>query len=279
MFYILVLFLLITASTIAEVEASQIPDETVNRYADVLLRANPAGLMVVVGANYQKIHEINPLYDVPSKAWKAGGSVGVNPAYSQFSLYGEWLPSIFANFRLQYDKYVFFGQYGGLLSFSSADQSYSDKVIRDREGDEERTTGDRLMVQPLLQAKIGRVFLRNKITLARYYFDGKGPYFLEWEHDILVKSGDTLYANDFSALLKLKFNNRSLEMFAGPYYEWVRADYSGLTRQRLGVNVFFSNRRSKLFLSQRIYARAGVNLKDRNREGGGFLIVGYGVDF
>ena len=145
MFYILVKFSLITVSTTVEADSSKISHGSLNRYADVFLQANPAGLMMVVGANYQKIHQIDPQYNVPSRAWKAGGSIGVNPAYNQFSLYGEWVPLIFANFRLQYDKYMFFGQYGGLLSFSSTDQPYGDKVIENREGDEERAIGERLM--------------------------------------------------------------------------------------------------------------------------------------
>ena len=137
----------------------------------------------------------------------------------------------------------------------------------------------RLILQPLLQAKIGRIFLRNKITLARYQFNGKGPYFLEWEHDILLKNGDFLYTNDFSMHLKFNLGKNYFTVFTGIFYEWIHADFSGLTKRRFGTSVHLSSTGKRYFLSQRLYARAGINLEDPNRDGEGFLLIGYGVDF
>ncbi len=207
-----------------------------------------------------------------------GGEIGINPAYGQFSAYSEWTPLIFLKFRLQYDRYVFLGQYGGLLSFSSANQKYGDAIIENREGEEENTTGSRIVLKPLLRANIGNLIFRNQSTFAQYYFEGKGQYFLELEHSVLLKNDDTLYANDFTTLYDIKLNDK-LNLFIGPYHELIYAKSAKITNQRIGINLFLDNQKNNYFKTQRFFSRIGTNLEDKNRKGEFFIILGYGVDF
>lgn len=275
------LFLLasITVSAVTTAASLQTPYRVTNSYADVILGANPEAVMVVVGANYQVVKRIDKNHDIPSNAWKIGGNIGINPAYGQFSFYGEWQPFIFLSLRMQYDYFSFLGQHGGLLSFSSANLPFGNDVLNERSGDEERAKGDRLMFRPSLRAKIGRMLLRNETMLARYHFSGKGPYYFEQEYDTLLTDGDILKANDFSVLYEFIPNRKNILLFTGPYYEWVHANSSGLTRRRLGISIFWSKSEGKYFVTQRIYSRIGFNLEDRNRDNTGFAIIGFGMDF
>lgn len=275
---VLLFLLIIVNLATAQDTVSQKQGSTINRYVDMILRTNPDGIMAIIGMNYQRIYKIDSHYNIPSNELKIGGNVGINPTYGQFSLYSEWLPLVFLRLRLQYDKYVFLGQYGGLLSFSSADQPFGDTIIDNRSGDEEKVMGDRIILNLLLRAKLGNIIFRNQSTMARYYFYGKGPYFLEWEYDTLLKNNDMLYANDFSLLYEIKFNQKT-QLFIGPYHEWVYAKSSKLTRQRIGLNLFLESNKWQYFKSQRIYCRVGTNLEDRNRDGEIFALFGFGVDF
>ena len=262
----------------AQDSSTQTQASKINIYADTLLRANPEGAMVTVGINTQKIYKIDADYNIPSNELKLGGEIGINPSYAQFSVYSEWMPVLFFKLRLQYDHYEFLGQYGGLLSFSSSNQKYGDAIIENREGEEESTTGSRIVIKPLLRAKIGDFLLRNQFTLAQYYFGGEGPYFLESEYSVLLKNDDTLYANNFTIFYDVKINGK-LNFFIGPYHEWINTKSANITNQRIGINLFFETQRNSQFQKQRFYARLGTYLEDRNRDGEYFSLLGYGLDF
>jgi hypothetical protein len=217
---------------------------------------------------------------VPSSYLQAGTMLGVNPAYAQASVYGEWMPAIFAQLRLQYDLYGFFGANGALLSFPSARSPFGDREIDALKGHEESGIGHRLFLQPTLRGKIGPLYLRNQTDIAYYRFDARGPFFFEREYDTLLKDGDFLLANRTHALFELWKGKTDQILLAGPFYEVTHAADAGLTRQRIGLGVYWVPVDRLWSLSRpRFYAEVGYNAHDRNRNHEPFAVFGVGFDY
>lgn len=276
---------LTAAPSMAEYLAQDIPPgasavETV-LHADLVGALNPDGAMVTFGGYRRWIHGFHPVHALPSSYLQAGGMLGINPAYTQVSLYGEWMPAIFAQLRLQYDLYGYFGSNGALLSFPSKDARFGDDEIDALKGQEESGLGHRILFQPTLRAKLGPVYLRNQTDVAYYRFDARGPYFFEREYDTLLKDGDLLLANRTHALLELwKGSGDSQVLLAGPFYDVTHALDAALTRQRVGAAVYWVPKERVWALSRpRFYAEAGYNLHDRNRGHEFFAVFGVGVDY
>jgi hypothetical protein len=263
----------------AQDAASEGVAETVY-HADIVARANPQGVMLSAGGYRRWSGPLDQKYGVPSTHSQLGLDVGVNPAYSQASAYGEWQPAIFARVRIQYDLYRFFGANGALLSFPSADAKFGKDETKALEGQEEAGWGQRVMVQPVFTAKAGPVIIRNTTDLAYYRFDGKGPYFYEWEYDTLLKDGDYLIDNTTAFLMEAWKGAKSAMLLAGPFYQITHGARADITRQRIGVQAFWTPAGPiGSFSHPRVYGRLGVNLQDRNRDSELFVIVGMGFDF
>ncbi len=248
--------------------------------ADLVGEANPEGVMLVVGGFRRWIQEFDRTYGIPASYLQAGGMLGVNPAYAQASVYGEWMPALFAQLRLQYDLYTYFGANGGLLSFPSADARFGDKEVDARKDQEESGAGHRILFQPTLRAKVGPFILRNQTDAAYYLFPGSGPYFHELEYDTLLKNGDFLVANRTQALFEAWKGKQDEVLLAGPYYEVTHAGDADLTRQRAGGVLYWVPKENVWLLDRpRIYAQFGVNLQDRNRDHELFAVFGVGFDY
>lgn len=249
-------------------------------HADIVTRMNPDGIMLMAGGYRRWSGPVDEKYGIPSTYSQLGLVAGVNPAYAQASAYGEWQPAIFARIRFQYDLYRFFGENGALLSFPSADAKFGKHEVDALKGREESGWGQRVMVQPIFTAKAGPVIIRNATDLAYYRFDGKGPYFYEWEYDTLLKNGDYLIDNATAFLLEAWKGAGSAMLLVGPFYEITNSGRADITRQRTGVQAFWSPAESiGSFRNPRIYGRLGANLQDRNRDNEMFLIAGLGFDF
>ncbi len=246
---------------------------------DLYTRVNPDGVMLSLGGYRRLITGKRQAAGLGLSYLQGGFALGVNPAYGQVSLYLESMPAIFAKLRLQYDLYRFFGTNGSLLSFPDANARFGKAQIDALSGKEESGFGHRLMFQPTLFAKQGSVVFRNQTNLDYYFFDGKGPYFYEWEYDTLLKDGDLLLDNH-SSLLYEAWNGRDSSSFlCGPFYEITHAVGANLTRQRAGGELIWEPVRSLWSLNRpRIYSQVGTNLQDRNRQGEVFVTVGLGFD-
>jgi len=262
-----------------DVPPGKSPIETVV-HADAVGVVNPDGAAVVVGIFRRWISEYDRIHAIPSSYLQAGTMLALNPAYAQGSLYGEWMPFIWAQLRLQYDLYGFFGENGALLSFPSADSAFGDDQIEALEGQEESALGHRILFQPTLRAKFGRLYVRNQTDLAYYRFDARGPYVFEREYDTLLKDGDVLVANRSHALLELWKGPAEQILLAGPFYEVTHAADAGITRQRVGGALYWVPRDNLWFLNRpRVFAEIGYNLQDRNRDDEAFAILGVGFDY
>ncbi len=249
-------------------------------HADMVASVNPEGIMLILGGFRRWSGPLDQVYGIPSSSNKFGFTLGVSPAYAKASAYDEWQPAIFAQVRLQYDLYRFFGENGALLSFPSAESKFGKHEVDALSGKEETGCGQRVLLQPVLTAKAGPVIIRNTTDLAYYRFNGRGPYFLEWEHDTLLKDGDFVINNRTDFLVAPVKGSRSDALLAGPFYEYTHGQHADITRHRAGVQVYWTRAEPIWsFNKPRAYAQIGMNLRDRNRDNEAFFAAGLGFDF
>jgi hypothetical protein len=247
---------------------------------DMVGSINPEGIMLILGGFRRWSGPLDQEYGIPSYSNKLGFTLGVSPAYAKASAYDEWQPVIFAQVRLQYDLYRFFGGNGALLSFPSAKSKFGKHEVDALSGREETGWGRRVLFQPVITAKAGPIIIRNTTDIAYYRFGGKGPYFLEWEYDTLLKDGDFLTDNRTVFLMAPGKGSRSETFLAGPFYEITHGSGADITRHRSGIQVFWARSKPIASFNQpRVYAQLGMNLRDRNRDNEAFLAAGLGFDF
>jgi hypothetical protein len=258
-------------------EAKQKLGKEWSEYVDFVGFYNPLGLDLSGGFEYKDSYRYDDHYDSVSSYWQAGAGIDVIPSYAQPSIAFEWMPALFLIARLQYDGYYYFGTNGGLLSFSSGSDPFGDQELRARRGTEESGIGSRILFQPTIQLKIGDIVLRNQSDIAKYWFPGKGPFFLEQEYDTLLKNGDHLFANRTQVLKEISGGPGNGSILLGPYYELVHAEAADLTRQRIGV-LFYSEQshKNRPFDTSHFFAEIGYNLEDRNRGHEIYFLIGVG---
>ncbi|HPS93154.1 MAG TPA: hypothetical protein PK600_01655 [Deltaproteobacteria bacterium] len=247
--------------------------------ADLAGSRNPDGVMLTIGWFRKWIQEIDE-HGLPSRYVQAGANMGVSPAYAKGAVYAEWGPVVFATVRLEYDLYSFFGTNSGLLSFPDARSKFGWHELKNLEGEEETGTGQRILVQPTLYAMAGPVIVMNQTDLTYYRFNGRGPYFLDWEYEMLIQDGDSAFANRTQFLIPAWKGEGQAVLYTGPYYEITHARDADLTRQRIGWFEYWVPADRLLCMNRpRIYSMAAFNIQDRNRQGEIYLAMGVGTDF
>ena len=119
--------------------------------------------------------------------------------------------------------------------------------------------------------------MRNTTDYLYFNFPGTGPYYLDREYDTLLAPRDHLIANQFLLLYDVPTESHSATLLIGPYAEWTRAIETKLTRQRVGITYYHvPSAQYGYFRQPRLYAQAGINLQDPNREGGFYAVLGIG---
>lgn len=247
--------------------------------ADLAGSRNPDGVMLTLGGFRKWIQETDE-QGMPSRYIQAGATLGVSPAYAKASVYAEWGPLIFATVRLEYDLYDFFGTNSALLSFPAAHARYGRHELKELEGQEETGTGQRILLQPTLYAMAGPVIIMNQTDLAYYCFNGDGPYFLDWEYEMLIRNGDSAVSNRTQALIPAWKGSGQALLYTGPSYEITHAQDADLTRQRVGWFAYWVPVDTLMGMNRpRIYSLAAFNIQDRNRQGEMYLALGFGTEF
>ncbi len=246
-----------------------------SEYADFVTTFNPKGIDISGGIDYRDSYQYDKQYDTVASYWEAGAGMEPTPAYVQPSVYFEWMPFLFATGRVQYDGYYYFGANGGLLSFSSAQDPFGDDELKALKGNEESGAGSRVLFQPTLQLKIGDFVIRNQSDVARYRFQGTGPFFLVQEYDTLLPNNGRLFANRSQVLKEMALSDGNL--LIGPYYEFVRGAEGTRTRRQVGILLYSEHRGPKAAAGEQHYvAQIGYNRTDGNREGEVFFLIGLG---
>jgi len=118
----------------------------------------------------------------------------LNPASAQLGVGGELQPASIFNVRVLGELQQYFGTFGFLQSFGSANANYSDQTLADNKDagnpstEPQATLVKHLSIQPMLQLKFGKIALRSLLQL---------DY---WNADI--RSGDVaFYEPTFDTLL------------------------------------------------------------------------------
>lgn len=245
---------------------------------DLAAASNPDGLRATLGA-YRRWTSDGGSASPSSPYRLAGLSLAATPAYARGTIHGEWMPHPAVQLFAQLAQYRYFGANAALLSFENGDAAFGDPEVDDREGSEEAAWGQRALARSTLRMPLGPILLRNQTDLAWFRFDGRGPYFLEWEYDTLLKDGDWLVADTIQALLNPWKGAAGASLHAGPFFEIARAGASRITQERAGLVVLWTGaERAGSLRRPRVYGQAGVHLRDPNREGEAFLTLGLGFD-
>jgi hypothetical protein len=254
-------------------------DTTTTLFADAVGRYGPAGVMVSAGGALRWPQGDGPSPLSRGRYAQLGVSVGVNPAYAQGSIAGEWVPIAPLQLRLQYDAFEFFGANGALLELPSAGSKFGSAELDALRGTERRGIGHRLMFSPVVRARVGRVVLRSQTDVDWYALSRTSGWYYEWENDTLLARTDWLVANRTAVMAELWRGAGDATLLAGPMYDVTRAGAARIVRQRAGASAYWAPAARWLgFDRPRVYALAGVNLSDRNRPGEPFVVLGFGGD-
>jgi hypothetical protein len=246
---------------------------------DAFARAAPDGAMLVTGVLRRWGVEDGDSALLRGRYLEFGASLGVNPAYTQAAARVEWVPIAPLQLRLQYDLYGFFGANGALLRFPSASSRFGAPEIDAAGGSEKGGLGQRLLLSPVLRARVGPIVLRSQTDLAWFALSSSPGWFYEWEYDTLVARRDLVVSNRSTVFFELWHGAGEAMLLAGPGYEVTHAARAGITRQRAEGVLFWSPADRLGFLARpRLFAMGGVNVVDRNRRGDPFAVVGVGVD-
>ena len=140
-----------------------------------LLRLNPLGLESRARIGLQKRLYYSEKAITRNNFLFLGSFPKINPASAQISLGGEIQPASILNIRAFGELQQFFGTFGFLQSFSSANANYADARLKDFRDDPAREPeAGRLLhfsIQPLLQVKAGPIAVRALFQLSYWSFD------------------------------------------------------------------------------------------------------------
>ncbi len=258
---------------------SRAGEATTTIFADAVGRYGPAGAMLSAGAARRWTQEDGPSVLARGRYTQLAAFAGLNSAWAQGSLAAEWVPIAVLQVKLQYDVYGFFGANGALLRLPSRDARFGPKELDALSGKEETGVGQRVMLGPVLRAKLGRVIVRNQTDLDWYALSRTRGWYYESEYDTLLPRSDWLVANRTALLADLWDGPGAATFLFGPMYDVTRAGAAGITRERVGAALYFAPAGRWLgFDRTRVYALGGVNLSDRNRKGEPFAVLGFGGD-
>lgn len=245
---------------------------------DLAGAVNPEGLLLAGGV-FRRWTRPSGDDRLPAPYFQAGYGVGSSPAYGRTSVHAEWMPHPALQLRAQYTLSRFYGTNGALLSLPSGDAAFGKKDIDALAGTEEVGWGQRLLLRPTLRLALGPVVLRNVTDLAYCRFGGRGPYFLEWEYGTLARDGSWIISDSLQGLAGVWRGPGAAALYAGPYFELTHAGSSGITQERAGLMAAWTPKDRIGWLRRpRVYAQAGMHLRDPNRQEELYFILGAGFD-
>ncbi len=247
--------------------------------ADLAGRYGPAGLWLSAGVARRWPREDGASALARGRYAQVGLAAGVSPALAQGTLAAEWVPLAPLQLRLQYDLQGYFGANGVLLELPSEDARFGDGALDALSGREAAGVGHRVMFSPVLRARLGRLVLRSQTDLCWYALSSRPGWYHEVEYDTLLARQDWLVDSATVVFVELLGGRAGTSLLLGPLYEVTRSGAAAIVRQRVGSALYLSLAGRRLGLDRvRLYALAGVNLTDRNREGEPFAALGVGGD-
>jgi hypothetical protein len=164
------------SSAPASAEPAQAPAKRVVLNSLTIVRWNPLGLEEQIRFGYQR-----RLYDADKAVSRdnfvfLGLTPKINPAYIKAGPALELQPLSVMNLRLTAEYISFFSTFGFLQSKQAPTANYSDTTLaRGKDAKENYSTGGaHLMGELLLQAKVGKVVVRNRLAVEYWKMNLKG---------------------------------------------------------------------------------------------------------
>lgn len=231
----------------------------------LVLRLNPVGLEDQMRFGFQR--RLPDLEGSQGRLFQDrfvffGIAPRLNPAFIKIGPSVEIQPLSIFNLRVAAEYIGLFSTFGFLQSFGSAQDDYADKLLAacsssdattrescryrdDRgelvEGSSERrnysASGLHVMIEPLVQLKLGPIALRNKLALEYWYMNVRpgDRVFYDVTLDTLVPARGWVLANDLDLLFVSKFG-----LTAGVRYSVILPFYAG-NQVRPGESAAFAN--------------------------------------
>ncbi|WP_248354934.1 hypothetical protein [Anaeromyxobacter oryzae] len=267
----------VLGATLAAADAARAVEPRTTLSLDQYARGNPEGVTVsaTLARQWDQPDGAGPL--AQGRYALASAGLGLCPAWAQLSLGGEWVPVAPLQLRAQYDLFGFFGANGALLAVAGPDARFGRDELTALAGRERAGLGHRLLLAPTLRARAGLVILRSQTDVALYRLTAEAGFRYESEYDTLVGRDDVVLQNRTALLVP--WPGAGAAVLVGPVHEITWAARADLARERIGGLAYWTPAGPVLGLDRpRILVYAGVNLRDRNRAGEPFAIVGVGGD-
>jgi hypothetical protein len=192
-----------------------------------ILRLNPTGLETRARVGLQKKLYPSDKKVTENNFWFVGAFPKLNPASAHIGLGGELQPASIFNVRVFGEVSKYFGTFGYLQSFGSANANYSDQTLADNKDnptpatEPESATSMRLSVQPMLQLKFGKIALRSLAMFDYWNFKTRAATAYEPTLDTLLPDNGWTVSTDTDLLY---VTDKGLA--AGLRHSWVKPMYA-----------------------------------------------------
>ncbi|MDB4968342.1 MAG: hypothetical protein JWN44_4031 [Myxococcales bacterium] len=187
-----------------------------------VVRLNPVGIEDQIRFGWQQriSDKMSPLFR--DTFWFAGIAPKINPAFVKLGPSLELQPLSVFNLRLAAEYVGWFSTFGYLQSFGSPLDEYFERSLKQAQDANRNyaTNGVHVMIEPLLQAKIGPIAIRNKLSLEYWYMSvhSGDTVFYDATLDTLVPANGWVLANDLDVL----YINAKYRFVAGVRYSVVK---------------------------------------------------------
>jgi hypothetical protein len=226
---VVVVTLLSFSPAFAEEPVNKFPDGWRLMLSDLtIMRLNPIGLETRARVGIQKKLFPSDKKITENNFFFAGVFPKLNPASAQLGVGGEIQPASIFNLRALFEVQKYFGTFGYLQSFTSANANYSDAQLADNKDnptpatDVQATTIKHLGLAPMLQVKFGKIALRSLWQLDYWDFDVRAGDVVAYEptFDTLLPDKGWTVATDTDVLYVT-----GTGLAAGLRYTWVKPMY------------------------------------------------------
>jgi hypothetical protein len=245
-------------------------------HADLVARLEPAGGAVMVGAFNR--YTFGMFDSTTESSYLQGGlSLMASLGHIEPQAHVEYLALPWLKLRLDAAALRFLGTNRSLLRFESKSAAYDDAALDARSADERAAWAGRFRATVGTRTIMGPFLAIGSTSVALYRFDDPGPYVYEPDNDMLMNTSDWLITNRFDCLYMAYRSKAGTGLLFGPTLEW-RAPFRDQERNRLGLSAFVPVEQWGLSRRMRLYASAGVNLRDPERSGKVYGALGVGAD-
>jgi hypothetical protein len=189
-------------------------------------RLNPAGVEDQIRFGYQQ-----RLSDKTSLLFRdtflfLGVGPRINPAFVKLGPAIEIQPLSVFNLRVALEYVGWFSTFGYLQSFASPLDQYFERSLKQAQDAHLNyaTNGLHLTIEPLVQAKLGPIAIRNKLSIEYWYMSVRSgdTVFYDATLDTLVPANGWVLANDLDVL----YINAKYRFVAGVRYSVVKPLYA-----------------------------------------------------